>query len=145
MALLVSSGFAQICALARYTILARLRGPEQLGLAAILILTAQFFDSVTDSGSDRFLVQARAGSAPALLRLTHLVSLRRGLLRAVGLLGLAGPIASLSGAPQLAPEIAFLSSAPWVSGLGTWDYSDRKSVVSRSSVSLRVGVGVGRW
>src|SRR3546814_9352070 len=92
MALLVSSGFAQICALARYTILARLLGPEQLGLAAILILTAQFFDSVTDSGSDRFLVQDRAGSAPALLRLTHLVSLGRGLLIAVGLVVLAGPI-----------------------------------------------------
>src|SRR3546814_5335760 len=74
-ALLVASGVAQICALARYTILARLLGPEQLGLAAILILTAQFFDSVTDSGSDRFLVQDSAGSAPALLRLTHLVSL----------------------------------------------------------------------
>src|SRR3546814_13879063 len=80
MALLVSSGVAQICALARYTILARLLGPEQLGLAAILILTAQFFDSVTDSGSDRFLVQDHAGSVPALLRLTHLVSLGRGLL-----------------------------------------------------------------
>src|SRR3546814_5270331 len=89
--------------------LARRSGAERLGLAAILILTAQFFDSVTDSGSDRFLVQDRAGSAPALLRLTHLVSLGRGLLIAVGLVVLAGPIARLSGAPQLAPEIAVRS------------------------------------
>ena len=76
-AFLAASGVAQLCALARYTVLARLLGPEQLGLAAILILTAQFFESVTDSGSDRFLVQDRGGNDPALLRLTHPVSLAR--------------------------------------------------------------------
>src|SRR3546814_6354565 len=86
------------------------------------MMTAQFFDSVTDSGSDRFLVQDRAGSAPALLRLTHLVSLGRGLLIAVGLVVLAGPIARLSGAPQLAPEIAVLAIAPLIMGLVNWDY-----------------------
>ena len=98
-AFLAASGVAQICALARYTVLARLLGPEQLGLAAILILTAQFFESVTDSGSDRFLVQDRGGDDPALLRLTHLVSLGRGLVIAGPLILLAGPLASLSGAP----------------------------------------------
>src|SRR3546814_19663285 len=85
------------------------------------MMTAQFFDSVTDSGSDRFLVQDRAGSAPALLRLTHLASLGRGLLIAVGLLVLAGPIARLSGAPHLAPEIAVLAIAPLILGLANWD------------------------
>lgn len=121
-AFLAASGVAQICALARYTVLARLLGPEQLGLAAILILTAQFFESVTDSGSDRFLVQDRGGNDPALLRLTHLVSLGRGLLIAIGLVVLAGPIASLSGAPQLAPEMAVLAVAPLIMGLVHWDY-----------------------
>src|SRR3546814_9687713 len=118
--------------------LARRSGAERLGLAAILILTAQFFYSVTDSGSDRFLVQDRAGSAPALLRLTHLVSLGRGLLIAVGLVVLAGPIARLSGAPQLAPEIAVLAIAPLIMGLVNWDYrrqqrEDRKSTRLNSS------------
>jgi O-antigen/teichoic acid export membrane protein len=121
-AFLAASGVAQICALARYTVLARLLGPEQLGLAAILILTAQFFESVTDSGSDRFLVQDRGGNDPALLRLTHLVSLARGLLIAGALVVLAGPLASLSGAPQLAPEIAILAVAPLIMGLVHWDY-----------------------
>lgn len=121
-AFLAASGVAQICALARYTVLARILGPEQLGLAAILILTAQFFESVTDSGSDRFLVQDRGGNDPALLRLTHLVSLGRGLLIAIGLVVLAGPIASLSGAPQLAPEMAVLAVAPLIMGLVHWDY-----------------------
>src|SRR3546814_8420940 len=59
---------------------------------------------------------------PALLRLTHLVSLGRGLPIAVGLVVLAGPIARLSGAPQLAPEIAVLAIAPLIMGLVNWDY-----------------------
>lgn len=121
-AFLAASAVAQICALARYTVLARLLGPEQLGLAAILILTAQFFESVTDSGSDRFLVQDKAGDDPALLRLTHLVSLGRGLLIAAGLVILAGPIAALAGAAELAPDIAVLAVAPLVMGLVHWDY-----------------------
>ena len=37
--------------------MARLLGPEQIGLAALLILTSSFFESVSDNGSDRFLIQ----------------------------------------------------------------------------------------
>lgn len=118
----MASGVAQVCALARYIVLARILGPEQLGLAAIIILTSQFFESVTDAGSDRFLVQDRAGDDPALLRLTHLVSLSRGLLIAAALILFAGPIASLSGAPQLAPQIMVLAIVPLIMGLIHWDF-----------------------
>ena len=72
-AFLFASLTAQACALLRYILLARLLGPEQLGLAVALILTAQFFESVTDSGGDRFLVQDAQGDDPAVQRLVHLV------------------------------------------------------------------------
>ncbi|MCF8706517.1 oligosaccharide flippase family protein [Rhizorhapis sp. SPR117] len=121
-AFLMASGVAQLCALARYTVLARILGPEQLGLAAILILTAQFFESVTDSGSDRFLVQDRGGDDPALMNLVHLISFGRGLLIAVGLILLAGPISRLSGAPQLAPEMAILAISSLIMGFVHWDF-----------------------
>ncbi|MBK5263651.1 MAG: oligosaccharide flippase family protein, partial [Alphaproteobacteria bacterium] len=121
-AFLMASGVAQLCALARYTVLARILGPEQLGLAAILILTAQFFESVTDSGSDRFLVQDRGGDDPALMSLTHLVSFGRGLLIAAGLILLAGPISHLSGAPQLVPEMMVLAISPLIMGFVHWDF-----------------------
>jgi O-antigen/teichoic acid export membrane protein len=83
---------AQFCALARYTLLARLLGPEQLGIAVALILTAQFFESVTDSGSDRFLVQDRHGDEAEVQRLAHLVWLGRGILIASALVVLAASI-----------------------------------------------------
>lgn len=120
--MLLASAVAQLCALARYMVLARVLGPEQLGLAALLILTSQFFESVTDAGGDRFLVQDRAGNEPAALRLVHLLSLGRGLLVTLGLVLFASPIARLMGAPQLAGAIMALAAAPLVMGLVHWDY-----------------------
>src|SRR3546814_15134469 len=49
------------------------------------------------------------------------LSLGRGLLIAVGMVVLAGPIARLSGVPQLAPEIAVLAIAPLIMGVVNWD------------------------
>ena len=63
-AYLAGSIVAQGCALGRYTLLARLLGPEQLGLAATLILTQQFFESLSDSGADRFSIQDKDGDTP---------------------------------------------------------------------------------
>ena len=44
---------SQLFALLRYVVLARLLGPYELGLAATLVLTAAFFEVVSDTGSDR--------------------------------------------------------------------------------------------
>src|SRR5689334_8515196 len=62
---LAASLVAQASALARYVVLARMVGPTELGLAATLILTAQFFESISDTGADRFIVQDATGDTPA--------------------------------------------------------------------------------
>ena len=72
-AFFIASSFAQISALLRYVILARMLGPEQLGLAATLVVMAAFFDLVSDTGSDRFLIQDRDGDTPEVQKLVHLV------------------------------------------------------------------------
>ncbi|MBS0489219.1 MAG: oligosaccharide flippase family protein, partial [Proteobacteria bacterium] len=64
--------------MARYTIMARLLGPEQLGLAALLILTSSFFESVSDNGSDRFMIQDPDGDKPEVQKLVQLVFVGRG-------------------------------------------------------------------
>ena len=56
-----STAAAMVCALLRYVLLARILGPEQLGLAAILILTGQFFDFISDVAADRFLILDKQG------------------------------------------------------------------------------------
>jgi O-antigen/teichoic acid export membrane protein len=117
-----ASVVAQFCALARYTLLARLLGPEQLGIAVALILTAQFFESVTDAGSDRFLVQDRHGDEPDVQRLAHLVWLGRGILIAAALVVLAAPIANFYGTPELAGGLALLALAPLIAGFAHLDH-----------------------
>jgi O-antigen/teichoic acid export membrane protein len=121
-AYLVASFGAQACALLRYTLLARLLGPEQLGIAVALILTAQFFESVTDSGGDRFLVQDRRGNEPEVQGLVHLVWLVRGALIAGALALLAVPLARFYGEPQLVTGFLILAIAPLIAGLAHLDY-----------------------
>ncbi len=119
--LLAGNGVAQFCALARYTLLARLLGPEQLGLAVTLILAAQFFDSVSDSGSDRFLIQDRHGDEPPVQAMVQLLAILRGLGTAALLILLAGPIADFYREPVLATGLVGLAIAPIVMGFLHFD------------------------
>lgn len=114
--LLVGSLVAQLCALLRYTLLARLLGPDQLGLAVTIILTSQFFESISDAGADRFLVQDKEGDAPRVQKLLHLVAIGRGLFIAAGLMIFAVPIASFYKAPQLTLGFVVLALAPFIMG-----------------------------
>lgn len=118
---LAASGLAQLCALARYTLLARLLGPEQLGIAATLILTAQFFESITDSGGDLFLIQDREGDEPRVQRLVQLVYIGRGLFIAAALALLSGPIAHFYNTPALSGALAVLAIAPLIAGFQNLD------------------------
>ena len=121
-AYLGASMAVQFCALARYTVLARLLGPEQLGIAVALILTTQFFQFITESGGDRFLIQDRDGDAPQAQRLVHSVWAIRGLFVAAALVLLAGPIASFFDTPELERGLMLLALSPLISGFVHFDY-----------------------
>lgn len=115
-AYLVATTISQLCAVARYALLARLLGPEQLGMAATLVLTSQFFEAVSDNGSDRFLIQARDGDKEAVQRLVQLVFISRGVFTAACLVIFAWPIAVLSGSKALAVGFAGLALSPLIGG-----------------------------
>lgn len=108
---------SQAAALIRYVILARLLGPEQLGIAALLILTAQFFESISDTGSDRFLVQDADGDQPKMQGLVQLVLAGRGMLIALALALSAGLFARLYNMPDLTLALVALGIAPLIGGL----------------------------
>jgi len=113
---LVSSLTGQVAALLRYVLLARILGPEQLGLSAMLILTAQFFDSVTDTGSDRFLIQDPDGDSPRMQGFVQLVMAGRGLFIAAALALTAIPLAAIYHAPAIAPALMVLGLSPFILG-----------------------------
>ena len=102
--------------MARYTIMVRLLGPEQLGLAALLILTSSFFESISDNGSDRFLIQDRDGDEPAVQKLVQLVFVGRGIFISLGLLIAAYPTALIYDEPALASGLMILAIAPLIGG-----------------------------
>jgi O-antigen/teichoic acid export membrane protein len=113
---LFSSIVAQFCALARYTLMARLVGPEQLGLAATVVITAQFFDAISDAGSDRFLIQDRQGNTVRVQKLLQLGSVLRGIFITAALILCAVPLAGFYQAPELVRGFALLAVAPLIAG-----------------------------
>ncbi|MBV9996647.1 MAG: oligosaccharide flippase family protein [Caulobacteraceae bacterium] len=111
-AILISLGAAVL----RYVAVARLLGPEQLGIAAILLITGAFFDLITDTGGDRFLIQDRHGGAFRVQKLVQLVWAARGVTIAVALVVLAEPIARFYRAPRLAEGLMLLALSPLIQG-----------------------------
>ena len=114
--LLLGSSVAQVAALLRYVALARLLGPEQLGLAATIVVTGSFFDLISETGSDRFLVQDREGDTVEVQKLVQLVYVGRGLLICLSLAVLAIPLSRFYHAPQLAWGLAILGISPLILG-----------------------------
>ena len=115
-AFFVASIVAQVSALVRYVILARLLGPEQLGLAATLVVTGAFFDMISDTGADRFLIQDRDGDTVTVQRLVQTAYIGRGFAIAAGLIIAAVPVSQFFHAPALAVGLAVLSLSPLISG-----------------------------
>lgn len=107
---------SQASALARYVILARLLGEHELGLAAMLILTAQFFESVSDTGSDRFIVQDADGDTSTMQGVVQMVLAARGVLIAVALALSAGILAALYNQPGLLAPLIAIGLAPLIGG-----------------------------
>jgi O-antigen/teichoic acid export membrane protein len=103
-------------------VLARLLGPEQLGVAATLVVTASFFDLISDTGSDRFLIQDRDGDTPEVQKLVHLVYAGRGVAVALALVAFAIPVAHFYKTPALAGGLAVLALSPLILGFQHLDY-----------------------
>jgi O-antigen/teichoic acid export membrane protein len=107
---------AQSLALLRYVFLARLLGPEQLGLAATLVVTASFFDMISDTGGERFLIQDRDGGLPQVQSLVQAVTAARGVIICALLLIFCVPIAWFYHTPRLAGGLAVLAISPLILG-----------------------------
>lgn len=142
---LLANGVSQVAALLRYVVLARILGPEQVGLAATLVLTAAFFDLISDTGSDRFLIQDEHGDTPEVQRLVHLVYIGRGL--GIGLCLLIGalPIAAFYRAPALAGGLAVLALSPVILGFTHLDMrrTQRHLDFTNESIGMITGETLG--
>lgn len=112
---------AQACALLRYVVLARILGPDQLGLAAILILTSQFLDLLTEGGITYYLIQSKDGDELRVQSMIQLVNILRCSFMSATLLVIAQPVADFYGRPELVHGVRMLSIAPFLLGFMHYD------------------------
>jgi O-antigen/teichoic acid export membrane protein len=107
---------SQVFSLLRYVLLARLLGPEQLGIAATLTITSSFFDLISNTGSDRFIIQDRFGDQPRVQNFVQLTDVARGVLIAICLATFSTPIADFFHSPRLAIALRMLAVVPVILG-----------------------------
>ena len=93
---------SSVCSFARNIVIARLLSVEDFGIAAIFVITVSLLERMSYIALDRFLVQAADGDDPRVQAVAQAVQAARGVLSAVLLSVLAGPIASLFGVPEVA-------------------------------------------
>lgn len=100
--MLATSVTSQIAALIRNIVVARLLGPEEFGIAATIILTVAFLDSLSNAGTQNLLVQAKDDDGE-LLATAHGISIVRGLLTTLLLVGIVAPLAHFADLGGLGP------------------------------------------
>lgn len=117
----LSSLIAQAAALLRYVVLAHLLGPTQLGLVTTLVVTAAFFDQVSDTGGDRFIIQDRHGGEPEVQKLIQTTYVLRGMGTAVLLIAVSIPVSMFYRQPELVTGLCFLGISPFITGFQHMD------------------------
>lgn len=108
---------SMLCALLRYVLLARVLSPEQLGLAATLVLIQQALESFTDAGADRFIVQDARGDEPSTGAVAQTASVLRGVLVAFLLVVAGGIVWNFSSVPVLGAPLMILAFSPLLFGM----------------------------
>ena len=108
---------ARALGLIRLMILARLLGPEQFGLASLLIICLLMLEMMSNLSFDKAMIRADDARARSLQSSAHLLAFVRGTLIALVMLTLASPLAALIGAPGAEWMIRWLALAPFLTGL----------------------------
>ncbi len=108
--------------LLRNILLARVLGPEQMGLAVTLAIALRCLEMFSYLAADRLLVQARDGNRRTLQGSAQGLEALRGLLSGIVLAAGAYPLAFAFGQAQAAWAFAMLATVPLVRGFVHLDY-----------------------
>lgn len=116
---LLLSGYAlsQIFSFARNAIFAHWLAKGDFGIAAAILLLLQMLETLSDLGADRLIVQAPDGDAPRLVATAHATLVIRGVVTAVLLLALSGPMAHFFHASEAHIAFALAAAVPLIKGV----------------------------
>lgn len=113
---LYSSIASQLAALVRNVVVARYLGPAEFGIAATIILTVAFLDSLSNAGANNFLVQAEDDPRGDLLAAANALSLSRGVATFLGLALVVAPLVHFTSVGISAFSILAISLASLLAG-----------------------------
>lgn len=107
---------SQSCSFLRNVIIARLISPSDFGIAATLAVTISVFELMSNLNMDKLLIQAEDGNEAPFEDTAHLLQAAKGLMNAVFILLLGGPIACLFGEPRARWAFFLLALVPLLRG-----------------------------
>jgi O-antigen/teichoic acid export membrane protein len=150
-----NQGLTQACSFLRNVIVARILSPTDFGIAAIFSFTFSLLDMMSNLSADKLLVQAADGNEPGLQKSAQALQATRGVMNAVIIFMLGGPIVRLFGVPQAAWAFHALALVPLLRGFTHLDLSRMQremkfgpQVVSDSGSALLVtlaAIPLGFW
>lgn len=116
--LLLFSGFtlSQGLSFLRNALIGHWLSKGDFGIAATITLALQLLDTLSDLGADRLIVQSSDGDDPRLVSTAHATLAVRGIVAALLLHVLSGPIASYFRIPQAADAFALAALVPLIKG-----------------------------
>lgn len=121
MVLSAGSVAGTLCSFVRNVIIARLLSVEDVGIAATFAMTTSLMQMTSNLALDRLIVQAPDGDEPRLQAAAQAFQFLRGVIGALLLLLLAGPIAALFSIPDLVWAFRLLALIPLFRGLAHLD------------------------
>jgi O-antigen/teichoic acid export membrane protein len=121
-------------------VLTRLLYPEAFGLMAIVLAISLGMNLMSDLGITAGVVIHKDSDDEDYLNTAWTIQILRGLVLALALYGLAGPLSAGFGRPELQPLLEIISLASLVSGFGSvkWALSDRQ-IDAKRRVLLDIG------
>ncbi|WP_417807502.1 oligosaccharide flippase family protein [Thioclava sp.] len=122
-ALLILSGNASaaVLLLARNLVLARLIPVADYGIAATFAMVMAVIEMASNLGLHQQIVQARRGDDPDFQAALQGFQLIRGVIGALALLAMAGPVAAFLGIPQAASAYRWLALVPLLNAMQHFD------------------------
>ncbi len=139
--MLLFTGFAaaQLASFGRNAIIGHWLSKGDFGIAATITLLLQLVETTSELGVDRLIIQSRNGDRPRFVGCCHLVLFLRGVLTALALYVLAGPVAVFFAIPEARWAFEAVAVVPLIKGLLHLDvrrYQRRLSNIAQVTVEV---------
>ena len=117
-----AGAFATASTFARGVLMARILGPQQFGMAIIILSVAAALEMFADAGIDRYVVQSRFGNRQDVMQTSHAFRVGGSTLIGLVIVALSGPLAHVFRASELWLPIALTGGIVIIRGLEDLSY-----------------------